>query len=177
MSPVLLLAVVASAPPAMPTQGLLRIENIDCISSQIPVDRAQSYFAMTIKGKEFEAFESEHDITNACQAEYGWSDLQSRNAFRISLMDGWLLAEGLIGNIQSLGDFKPWLDRYYEDNVGATGRQILEDVFLSGKMDRDLDAAGYPGDKKQRQWVYDYFEWRGALRGIEDDFCFGELRQ
>lgn len=177
MSPVLLLAVVASAPPAMPTQGLLRIENIDCISSQIPVDRAQSYFAMTIKGKEVEAFESEQDITNACQAEYGWSDLQSRNAFRISLMDGWLLAEGLIGNIQSLGDFKPWLDRYYEDNVGATGRQILEDVFLSGKMDRDLDAAGYPGDEKQRQWVYDYFEWRGALRGIEDDFCFGELRQ
>jgi hypothetical protein len=177
MSPVLLLAVVASAPPAMPTQGLMWIENIDCISSQIPSDRAQSYFAMTIKGKEVEAFESEQDITNACQAEYGWSDLQSRNAFRISLMDGWLLAEGLIENIQSLGDFKPWLDRYYEDNVGATGRQILEDVFLSGKMDRDLDAAGYPGDEKQRQWVYDYFEWRGALRGIEDDFCFGELRQ
>ncbi|CAO1652663.1 hypothetical protein [Parasphingorhabdus sp. NYA22] len=177
MSPVLLLAVVASAQPAMPTQGLLRIENFDCISSQIPIDRAQAYYAMMRKGTEIEAFEAEPHVTEACQVKHGWSDIQARNAFRVSLMDGWLLAEGLIENIQSLGDFKPWLDRYYEDNVGATGRQILEDVFLSGKMDRDLDAVGYPGDKKQREWVYDYFEWRGALRGIEDDFRFGELRQ
>ena len=54
---------------------------------------------------------------------------------------------------------------------------MLEEVFQSGKMDKDLTAAGYPEHLEMREWVYNYFEWRGALRIIEDDFRNGELRQ
>ena len=54
---------------------------------------------------------------------------------------------------------------------------MLEDVFQSGKMDQDLTAAGYPEQAEMREWVHDYFEWRATLRGIEDDFRNGELRQ
>lgn len=174
---VLLLATVANPQPAMPTQGLLTIEGFDCISSQIPADRAKVHYAMVRAGKEVDAFETERDLAEACQAEHSWSDIQTRGAFRISAMDGWALEEGVIEKIQNLGNFKPFLDQYYADNVGTSGRQILEDVYQSGKMDKDLTAAGYPEHAEMRKWVYDYFEWRGALRAIEDDFRSGELRR
>lgn len=58
-----------------------------------------------------------------------------------------------------------------------TGRYMLEDVFLSGKMDEDLTTAGYPKGKELRELAYNYWEWRGALFGIEEDFRNGELRQ
>lgn len=177
LSTILLLAMAANPQPAMPTDGLLTIEDFDCISSQVSADQAQAYFALARKGKEVEAFESANTLTKACQAEHGWSDIQTRSAFRISMMDGWMLGEGLIERIQALGDFKPFLDQYYKDNVSDTPRHILEDVFLSGKMDKDLTAAGYPEDKEIREWAYNYFEWRGTLWGIEDDFRNGELRQ
>ena len=161
----------------MPTEGLLTVEGFDCISSQIPPDQSRAYFAMVRAGKEAEAFESKRNLAETCQVEHGWSDIQTLGAFRISVMDGWALEAGLIKRIQNLGNFKPFLDQYYTDNVSATGRQILEDHFQSGKMDRDLTAAGYPERAEMREWVYDYFEWRSALRGIEDDFHDGELRQ
>ena len=181
LSSLLLVAIAASSQPAKPTQGLLTIEHLDCISSQISADQAQAYYAMTRDGGEAEAFGAEQDLSKACQIEHGWSDIETRNAFRISIMDGWLLDEGLIASIQSLGDYRSWLDRYYDDKVGLPGKPKLEngleDIFLSGKLDADLTAAGYPEDRKTREWVYGYFEWRDSLRGIEDDFRHGELRQ
>ncbi|WP_339824578.1 hypothetical protein [uncultured Parasphingorhabdus sp.] len=177
LSAILLLVTAANPQAAMPTQGLLTIEGLDCISSQIPADRARGHYAMVRAGKETDAFESERILAEACQAEHGWSDIQARNAFRLSVMDGGALEEGLIDRIQNLGDFKPFLDQYYVDNVSETGRRMLEEVFQSGKMDKDLTAAGYPEHLEMREWVYNYFEWRGALRIIEDDFRNGELRQ
>jgi hypothetical protein len=174
---VLLLAVVANPQPAKPTQGLLTIEGLDCISSQIAAVRAKVHYAMVRAGKEAEAFETERGLAEACQAEHKWSDIQTRGAFRISAIDGWALEEGVIGKIRNLGDFKRFLDQYYVDNVSTSGRQILEDIFQSGKMDQDLTAAGYPEQAEMRKWVYDYFEWRGALRAIEDDSRSGELRR
>ncbi|MEP2104129.1 MAG: hypothetical protein ABJP02_13770 [Parasphingorhabdus sp.] len=172
-----LMAMVANPQPPLPTDGLLTVENLDCVSKKVSADQAQSYYAMARKGKEIDAFQSASTLTKACQAKYGWTDIQTRSAFRISMMDGWLLQEGLVGKIQALGDFKPFLDRYYRDNVKPTGRYMLEDVFLSGKMDKDLTAAGYPEDKELRELAYNYWEWRGALFGIEEDFRNGELRQ
>ena len=173
----LLLFAAAGLQSMMPSHGLLTIEGLDCISSQILADRAQAHYALARRGREGEAFEKERSLAEKCQAEHRWSDIQTRNAFRISVMDGWLLEEGLIERIRNLGDFKPFLDQYYADNVSATGRQMLEDVFQSGKMDKDLTAAGYPEQAEMREWVHDYFEWRATLRGIEDDFHNGELRQ
>lgn len=171
------MAMVANPQPALPTDGLLTIENLDCVSKQVTADQAQSYYAMARKGKEIEAFQSASQLIESCQAKHGWTDIQTRSALRISMMDGWLLQEGLVEKIQALGDFKPFLDQYYRDNVKPTGRYMLEDVFLSGKMDEDLTAAGYPEDKKLRELAYNYWEWRGALFGIEEDFRNGELRQ
>lgn len=176
-STLLLLAMTTNLQPVMPTDGLLTIENLDCVRSKISADQAQTYFAMARKGKEVEAFESAEELTKGCQVEHGWSDIQTRNAFRVSLMDGWLLEEGLVEEIQALGDFKPFLDQYYKENVKPTGRHILKDVFLSGKMDKDLTAAGYPEDKELRELAYNYWEWRGTLWGIEEDFRNGELRR
>ena len=172
------LFMLASAMPTqMPTQGLVTIEGFDCMSSKISSVQAQSYYSLVRGGKEAAAFASERELADACQAKHGWSDIQTRNAFRVSVMDGGALAEGLIERIQKLGDFKPSLDQYFEDNVKATGRQMLEDVFQSGKLDEDLTAIGYPEHPEMREWAYGYFEWRGALRNIEDDFRNGELRQ
>ncbi len=176
-STLLLLAVIANPGPSLPTEGLLTIEYLDCVSKKVSTDQAQAYFAMARKGEEVDAFQSANKLTKNCQAEHGWTDIQTRSAFRISLMDGWLLQEGLIEKIQNLGDFKPFLDQYYRDNVKPTGRYMLEDVFLSGKMDKDLTEAGYPEDKELRELAYNYWEWRGALFGIEEDFRNGELRQ
>lgn len=177
LSTLLLLAMATNPGPSLPTEGLLTIENLDCVSKKVSADQAQAYFAMARKGEEVDAFQSANKLTDNCQAEHGWTDIQTRSAFRISLMDGWLLQEGLIEKIQNLGDFKPFLDQYYRDNVKPTGRYMLEDVFLSGKMDKDLTAAGYPEDKELRELAYNYWEWRGALFGIEEDFRNGELRQ
>lgn len=173
----LLLAMTANPQPDVPTSGLLTIENLDCISSKVSADQAQIFFEMTSKGKEVEAFESVEKLAKICQMQHDWSDIETRNAFRVSLMDGWMREERLIEKIQALGDFKPFLDQYYTDNVSATGRHILEDVFLSGKMDKDLTAAGYPEDEELRELVYNYWEWRGTLYGIEEDFRNGELRR
>tara|TARA_R110002033_G_scaffold37063_2_gene75808 strand:- start:1083 stop:1631 length:549 start_codon:yes stop_codon:yes gene_type:complete len=181
LSSLLLLSMAAGSLPAKPTQGLLTIENFDCISSQISADQAQTYYAKAREGEETEAFESERDISKACQIRHGWSDIQTRNAFRVSIMDGWLLDEGLIEKIQDLGDFRSWLDRYYDDNVSIPGRSEVDSglkaSYLSGKLDEDLTGAGYPEDRNMREWVYGYFEWRDGLRGIEDDFRRGQLRQ
>ncbi len=176
-SVLLSLAMAASSQPSLPTEGLLTIENLDCVSKKVSADQAQAYYAMARKGSEVEAFQSAGALTESCQTLHGWTDVQTRSAFRVSLMDGWLLQEGLIETIRNLGDFKPFLDQYYRDNVKPTGRYMLEDVFLSGKMDEDLTAAGYPEDKKLRELAYNYWEWRGALYGIEEDFRNGELRQ
>lgn len=176
-STLLLLAMAANPQPAMPTDGLLTIENLNCVSSKVSADQAQAYFAMARKGKEVDAFESAKELTKSCQAQHGWSDMQTRNAFRISVADGWLLQEGLMAKIEKLGDFKPFLDKFYADNVKPTGRHILKEAFLSGKMDKELTAAGYPEDKELRELAYNYWEWRGALWGIEDDFRNGELRR
>ncbi|WP_422344092.1 hypothetical protein [Parasphingorhabdus sp.] len=169
------LAMAANPQSAMPTEGLLTIENLDCVSKQVSAEQARDYFSMARKGKEIDAFLSAKTLTGDCQLEHGWSDVQTRSAFRISLMDGWLLQEGLVEKIQELGDFKPFLDQYYLDNVKPTGRYMLEDVFLSGKLDKDLSEAGYPEDKELRELVYNYWEWRGALFGIEQNFRNGEL--
>lgn len=177
LSTFLLLAMAANPQPAMPTDGLLTIENLDCVSSKVSADQAQAYYALARKGQEVEAFESAQELTQSCQIEHEWSDIEARNAFRVSLMDGWLLEEGLVKKIQALGDFKPFLDKYYKENVKPTGRHILKDVFLSGKMDKDLTAAGYPEDKILRELAYNYWEWRGTLWGIEDDFRNGRLRR
>ena len=172
------LFMLASAIPThLPSQGLLTIEGFDCISSQISPEQAQAYYEFVRRGRESEAFASERELTDACQAKHGWSDIQTRNAFRVSVMDGGVLAERLIERIQELGDFKPFLDQYYEDHVTATERQMLEDIFQSGKLDKDLTAMGYPEHPDMREWAYGYFEWRGALRNIEDDFRNGELRR
>lgn len=173
----LILAIAANPQPMMPTLGSLAIENIDCMSSQISADQAPAYLAMASTGKEPEAFESEQELAMACQAEHSWSDIQARNAFRISIMDGWLLTDGLIENIQKMGNFKPWLDKYYDENVTATNRLMLKDAFRSGKMDRDLNTAGYPKDEEMRERAYQYFEWRGTLSDIEDDFRNEKLRR
>ncbi|MFK7842065.1 MAG: hypothetical protein AB8B54_07360 [Sphingorhabdus sp.] len=173
----LILAIAANPQQSMPTQGLLATENIDCMSSQISAEQAQDHYALASAGKEIEAYNSVQDFVKACRAKYGWSDIQTRNAFRVSIMDGWMLTDGLIENIQKLGDFKPWLDEYYDRNVLATEQQMLKDIFHSGKMDEDLSAAGYPAADEMREWAYQYFEWRGTLAGIEDDFRNGRLRR
>jgi len=173
----LLLAMAANPQPAMPTEGLLTIENFDCISSQVSADQAQAYFAMASAGKEIEVFQSANELTKNCQMKHGWSDIQTRSAFRVSLMDGWLLQEGLMGEIQDLGDFKPFLDKFYKDNVKSSGRHTLKDAFLSGKMDKALTEMNHPEDKKLRELAYNYWEWRGALYSIEEDFRNGELRR
>ncbi len=167
----------ANPEPLLPTAGLLTIENFDCVSKGVSADQAQAYFALARQGKEVDAFKSAKGLTEDCQAEHGWTDIQTRSAFRVSLMDGWIMQDGLVEKIQKLGDFKSFLDQYYSDNVKPTGRYMLEDVFLSGKMDKDLTAAGYPEDKELRELAYNYWEWRGALYGIEEDFRNGELRQ
>ncbi|QTD56386.1 hypothetical protein [Parasphingorhabdus cellanae] len=171
------LAMAASPQTAMPTEGLLTIENLDCISSQVSADKAQTYAAMMRKGEEVEAFESVKELADSCQARNGWSDIQTRGAFRVVLMDGWMLEEGLMKQIQELGDFKPFLDQFYTDNVKSTGRHILKDAFLSGKMDKALSAKGYPEDQDLRELVYNYWEWRGTLYDIEEDFRNDELRR
>lgn len=176
-STLLLLAMTANPQPDMPTSGLLTIENLDCISSKVSVNQAQTFFEMTSKGKEVEAFESAEELTKSCQMEHGWSDIETRNAFRVSLMDGWMREERLIEKIQALGDFKPFLDKFYQENVKSIGRHMLEEAFQSGKMDKELTAMGYPEDKELRELVYNYWEWRGTLYGIQEDFRNGELRR
>ncbi len=177
LSTLVFLAMAANPQPVMPTDGLLTIENLDCVSAKVSADQALAYFAMAGKGKEVDAFQSANALNTACQKQHGWSDIQTRSAFRISLMDGWLLKEGLLEKIEDLGDFKPFLDKFYTDNVKPSGRHILKDAFLSGKMDKALTAAGYPEDKELRELAYNYWEWRGALYSIEDDFRNGELRR
>lgn len=178
MFPTLLLLVMAAGPQSvMPTDGLLTLKNLDCVSNKVSADQAQAYFAMAKKGKEVEAFESAEELTKTCQSEHGWTDIQTQNAFRVSLMDGWLLEEGLIEKIQALGDFKPFLDKFYRENVKPNGRHILTEASRSGKMDKELTAAGYPEDEESRELAYHYWEWRGTLWGIEEDFRYGLLRR
>jgi len=172
----LFLAMIGSTAPVKPTAELLTVENLDCVSRKIAPGRAQVYFTMARKGNEKEAFQSAQSVVKACQNEHGWSDDQTRSAFRVSIMDGWLLQDRLIEKIEYLGDFKPFLDEYYIENVSSTGRHILEDVFLSGKMDADLTAAGYPENKEARELAYNYWEWRGALWDIEINFRDGSSR-
>ncbi|MEP3227532.1 MAG: hypothetical protein ABJO01_16270 [Parasphingorhabdus sp.] len=173
----LFMALSAASAPPMPTHGLLTIENIDCISRQVSAEQAQEYFSMTAAGKELAAFDAVADKAKACQVKYDWSHIQTRNAFRIALMDGWLLQEGLIEKIEKLGDFKPFLDKFYVENVKPTGRHILQEAYLSGKVDKALTAEGYPEDKNLRELAYNYWEWRGTIWDIEDDFRNGKLRR
>lgn len=104
----LILAAAANPQQPSPTTGLLTIENLDCVSQKISNDQAQAYYAMARNGKEVDAFQSAKLITEGCKVEHGWTDIQTRSAFRVSLMDGWLLQEGLVEKIQDLGDFKPY---------------------------------------------------------------------
>ncbi|VWX56986.1 hypothetical protein [Sphingorhabdus sp. 109] len=175
LSGLLLLSIAVMPQEGRPTDGLLRIENLDCVSSNIPADKAQIYYDMTRDGRERDAFLAAGEATRPCQQAHQWTDLETRNAFRVALMDGWLLHENLIEKIRNLGDFMPFLDKFYTDNAAPDGRHLLEAAYRSGKVDRELTEAGYPEDPELRRLAHDYWEWRGTLRMIEDDFRNGIL--
>ncbi|MEL6876345.1 MAG: hypothetical protein AAGM33_12815, partial [Pseudomonadota bacterium] len=128
------------------------------------------FFAMARLGKEEDAFSLAEKVAFRCQKTHQWNAATTRTAFRVAIMNGWLLQEGLLVKIAERGDFRTFLDSYYVENVQPEGRHILRHVYLSGKMDKDLTALGYPEDAESRELAYNYWEWRGALYDIEEEF-------
>lgn len=170
LSSLIFLTAAATATVELPTDGIMTAPNVDCISKAVSPAESRNFFAMARSGKEEDAFSLAEKVASRCQKTHGWSAATTRAAFRVAIMNGWLLEEGLLDRIAERGDFRPFLDSYYVENVKPDGRHILEDVFLSGKMDRDLTAQGYPEDTESRELAYNYWEWRGALYDIEEEF-------
>ena len=167
------LALAVSPTGERPTAGIVTVPHIDCISRQVSPADSRNWFNMARSGGEKDAFAMAESSAMRCRKEHGWTEAQTRAAFRVTLMDGWMLQDGLISKIQKIGDFRGFLDRYYADNVKLDGRHILEDLFISGEMDRDLTAEGYPTDRESRELAYNYWEWRGALWDLEEEFRKG----
>ncbi|WP_159437095.1 hypothetical protein [Parasphingorhabdus marina] len=167
------LALAASPAEERPTAGILTVPHIDCISRQVSPADSRNWFNMARSGRETDAFVMAESPAMRCRKDHGWTQAQTRTAFRVALMDGWMREDGLISKIRKIGDFRDFLDSYYADNVKPDGRHILEHLFVSGKMDRDLTAEGYPADPESRELAYNYWEWRGALWDLEEEFRKG----
>lgn len=168
-------AILASALPANSTEGLLKVENIDCISHQISVEKAKVFYDLVRKGSETEAFEKVNEQASSCQKTHDWSDIQTRNAFRIAVLNGWIAET--VKQLQQHGDFKPVLDEYFDNHAGAGDRHVLDKRLAEGKLTADLTDLGYPDRTEMMELAFAYWEWRYTVMDVEEDFLAGRLRK
>jgi hypothetical protein len=171
----IVMMILASALPANSTAGLLKVDNIDCISDQIPVEQAQTYYDMVRQGLEAEAFRKAGMQAGNCQKIHGWSDIQIKNAFRIAILNGWIAET--VKQIEQQGDYKPLLDAYFDEHAGSGDRHILDRRLAEGKLTADLAGLGYPDSPEMTELAFAYWEWRYTVMDVEEDFLAGRLRK
>ncbi|MEO9469347.1 hypothetical protein [Parasphingorhabdus sp.] len=168
-------AALASALPANSTAGLLRVDNIDCISNQIPVEKAKALYDIVRQGMESEAFNEIDEIATGCQKRHAWTEFQTKNAFRIAILNGWIAET--VKQIKQHGDYRPLLDVYFDKHAGGGDRHILDRRLAEGKLNVDLAKLGYPESSQMMELAFAYWEWRYTLMDVEEDFLAGRLRK